>query len=90
MPQAKSNFWLEIALKNENRDKAIQALDGIIKELQTSRISEGELNKLKMLFLVTKRKSLSDDAPAGMEEHPHHPLAERREFWKISTTTATV
>lgn len=64
VPQAKYNFWLEIALKNENRDKAIQALDGIIKELQTSRISEGELNKLKMSFLVTKRKSLSDDAPA--------------------------
>ena len=64
VPQAKYNFWLEIALKNENREKAIQALDGIIKELQTSRISEGELNKLKMSFLVTKRKSLSDDAPA--------------------------
>lgn len=64
VPQAKYNFWLEIALKNENRDKAIQALDGIIKELQTSRISDGELNKLKMSFLVTKRKSLSDDAPA--------------------------
>lgn len=64
VPQAKYNFWLEIALKNENRDKAIQALDRIIKELQTSRISEGELNKLKMSFLVTKRKSLSDDAPA--------------------------
>ena len=64
VPQAKYNFWLEVAVKNENRNKAMQALDEIIKDLQTNCISKGELNKLKMSFLVTKRKSLSDDAPA--------------------------
>ena len=64
VPQAKYYFWIEVAVKNENRDKAIQTLDEIIKDLQVNRISESELNKLKMSFLVTKRKSLSDDAPA--------------------------
>lgn len=63
-PQAKYYFWLTVAVKNENRDKANEALKEIIADLQKNPISERELSKLKMSFLVTKRKALSDDAPS--------------------------
>lgn len=63
-PQAKYYFWLTVAVKNENRDLADKAIREIIEDLQSNRVSDAELQKLKMSFLVTKRKALSDDAPA--------------------------
>ncbi len=64
VPQAKYYFWLTVAVQNENRAKADRAIQDIVEELQTHCIGETELEKLKMSFLVTKRKSLSDDVPA--------------------------
>ncbi len=64
VPQSKYYFWLTVAVQNENRAKADSAIQNIVKDLQTHCIGEKELKKLKMSFLVTKRKSLSDDAPA--------------------------
>ena len=63
-PQQKYYFWLTIAVQNDNRQKADKALHAIIDSLKQTPVTEAELQKLKMSFLMTKRKQLSDDAPA--------------------------
>lgn len=62
-PQQKYYFWLTVAVKEANRERADQALRDIIADLHENCIGETDLKKLKMSFLVTKRKALSDDAP---------------------------
>ena len=63
VPQAKYYFWLTIAVQNENRELADKTIRKIVSDLQDTCVSEEELQKLKMSFLVTKRKALSDDVP---------------------------
>lgn len=63
LPQRKYYFWLTVAVKKENRAKAEDAMKALLAELRTTPISTAELEKMKMSFIVTKRKSLSDDAP---------------------------
>ena len=62
-PQQKYYFWLTVAVKEANRERADQALRDIVADLSENCINEDELKKLKMSFLVTKRKALADDAP---------------------------
>lgn len=62
LPQQKYYFWLTIAVKDDNRTAAQQALKRIIDDLQRNPVQATELNKLKRSFVVTKRKSLSDVA----------------------------
>lgn len=63
VPQQKYYFWLTVAVKKANRAKAEEAMKGLLNELRTTPISTAELEKMKMSFIVTKRKSLADDAP---------------------------
>lgn len=63
-PQQKYYFWLTIAVRNDNRHRADNALRSIIDDLKSKPVTTGELEKLKMSFLMTKRKQLSDDAPS--------------------------
>ncbi len=64
LPQQKYYFWLTVAVHNDNRHKADSALRAIIDDLKRKPVTDGELEKLKMSFLMTKRKQLSDDAPS--------------------------
>ncbi len=64
LPQQKYYFWLTVAVHNDNRQKADSALRAIIDDLKRKPVTDGELEKLKMSFLMTKRKQLSDDAPS--------------------------
>lgn len=66
-PQKNYYFWLTINIKDENRDKATQAIEDIVKDLQNHPVSEADLKKLKMSFLVSKRKELTDDVPTEWE-----------------------
>ncbi len=64
LPQRKYYFWLTIAVHNDNRQKADRALRTIIDDLKSKPVTDSKLEKLKMSFLMTKRKQLSDDAPS--------------------------
>lgn len=66
-PQRNYYFWLTINTKDENRDKAIQAVKDIVTDLQTHAVDEVELKKLKMSFLVSRRRALTDDVPVEWE-----------------------
>lgn len=62
-PQQKAYLWLTVAVLESNRERALTAIDGIVRELQAKPVSNDELQVLKQSFLVTKRKMLSDVAP---------------------------
>lgn len=63
-PQQKFHFWLTVAVKKENRLRAEEAIRAMVEELQRESIGADELERLKRSFIVTKRKSLADDAPS--------------------------
>ena len=64
LPQSTYYFWLCFAVKNENTERAEEALREIVAELQTKPVNTVELEKLKRSFCVTKRQQLSDVAPS--------------------------
>lgn len=63
-PQQVYYFWLTVAVKKENREKALSALRKVVTQLQQNVVDSGELSKMKRAFQVNKRKMLSDDAAA--------------------------
>lgn len=63
-PQRVAALWLSADVKNENYQHLRQALDRIIADLRTNPISDAELRRLKLSFLVNKRQNLNDVAPA--------------------------
>ena len=68
LPQRTYYFWLTIAVKNENAERARNALREIIADLQEHPVSIGELNKMKRSFVVTRRQQLNDMAPTEWKD----------------------
>lgn len=64
IPQNVCMFRLYIDVQNENFDKMLNELENIIRELRNNPVDEKELNKMKRSFIVTKRQTLTDTAPA--------------------------
>jgi zinc protease len=68
LPQRTYYFWLCFAVKNENTERAQEALREIVDGLQTKPVDAVELEKLKRSFCVTKRRQLSDVAPSEWKD----------------------
>ncbi len=64
VPQRKYHLLLTLSVKSSNRQKAESLVADIIRQLQSQPVERAELEKLKRSFVVTKRKVLSDKAPA--------------------------
>lgn len=64
IPQNVCMFRLYIDVRNENFDKMLGELELIVNDLRNNPVDEGELNKMKRSFIVTKRQTLTDTAPA--------------------------
>lgn len=63
LPQRTYYFWLNVAVKQENTERAQAALREIVADLQQRPVSQADLEKMKRSFIVTKRQQLSDVAP---------------------------
>ena len=64
-------FYIDInaSVDRNNTARVHEVLDDIIRELQTKKVSDKELNTLKKIFIVNKRTSLEDDATAAWKNY---------------------
>ena len=64
-------FYFDINASVDRNNTALvhQYLDDIITDLQTKKVSDKELDRLKQIFLVNKRNYLQNDATSGWKTY---------------------